>query len=145
MGERDAFEAALAETPDDEGLRQVYADWLDDHDEVEHAAFQRAWTQAAKAEAWKWLAEFASGHFTGGYDDHPEREYTAEDMVQAGHDWMNDKAGWGITIQQGSQSVQDELYGKAAKVEWWRNWSLATGVFVPADVAAGGRVFRCSC
>ena len=42
LAARDAgFEAALAASPDDAGLRLIYADWLDDHGETAYAAAHR--------------------------------------------------------------------------------------------------------
>lgn len=41
MSEEDAFRAALAERPDDETARLVYADWLDERDRHEEAARHR--------------------------------------------------------------------------------------------------------
>ncbi len=153
--DRPAFEAAIAAAPGDEGLRRVYADWLDEHDEPEHAAFQRAWTAAARDAALAWMADFAAGHFNYDYGtdeyaahDHGATEYTAADMIAAGHRRLAPVANeweWTGTTQYGSQSLQDELYGPRAKAEWWRQWSLATGVYVPEAEAEDLRVFGCSC
>ncbi len=41
MQDRDAFEAALDETPDDWNLRLIYADWLDEHGDQSLARAQR--------------------------------------------------------------------------------------------------------
>src|SRR5262249_34681265 len=41
MREDDAFYLSMAECPDDETPRLVYADWLEDHDQPERASFIR--------------------------------------------------------------------------------------------------------
>ena len=41
FGERDAFHAAIWQSPDDDLPRLVYADWLDERDEPDAAAFLR--------------------------------------------------------------------------------------------------------
>jgi uncharacterized protein (TIGR02996 family) len=47
----DAFREAIAETPEDDTPRLVYADWLEDHRQPERAAFIRAQCQLAKSAA----------------------------------------------------------------------------------------------
>ncbi len=42
MDEKQAFLNAIIDEPDDDALRLIYADWLDDHDEPERAEFIRA-------------------------------------------------------------------------------------------------------
>jgi uncharacterized protein (TIGR02996 family) len=48
MTDREAFVAAIADTPRDDAPRLVYADWLDEHGEPERAAFIRLQCRAAR-------------------------------------------------------------------------------------------------
>jgi len=41
MIHNEGFLRAIAERPDDDALRLIYADWLDDHGELEYAEFIR--------------------------------------------------------------------------------------------------------
>jgi uncharacterized protein (TIGR02996 family) len=50
MTDGDTLRGAIIEQPDDDTLRLVYADWLDEHGEPERAAFVRAQVWAAQAE-----------------------------------------------------------------------------------------------
>lgn len=55
------FERALAERPDDAGLRLIYADWLDDHGEAAYAAAHR-WLAANG----RWPAAYGLSRLFGG-------------------------------------------------------------------------------
>jgi uncharacterized protein (TIGR02996 family) len=48
MHTQQAFVQAILEQPDDDAVRLVYADWLDEHDEPERAEFIRVQVQLAK-------------------------------------------------------------------------------------------------
>lgn len=66
MDEREAFLKAIAAAPwDDELIRGVYADWLDEHGEHEEADRQRRYVPAER-----WLRAFAKTHF--GHDEEGE-------------------------------------------------------------------------
>lgn len=46
MKQREAFLRAIVENPADDTPRLVYADWLDEHDELDRAGFIRVQTDA---------------------------------------------------------------------------------------------------
>ena len=54
MDRREEFLARVREAPEDELLRSVYADWLDEQGEHEEAQRQRKYLPARR-----WLREFA--------------------------------------------------------------------------------------
>jgi uncharacterized protein (TIGR02996 family) len=44
----DAFLADIVENPDDDGVRLIYADWLEDHGQPERAEFIRVQCELAR-------------------------------------------------------------------------------------------------
>ena len=48
-----AFLARIREQPDDDGPRLIFADWLDENDEPERAAFVRAQIELARTPPWE--------------------------------------------------------------------------------------------
>src|SRR5436190_8044620 len=59
MSERQALLDAIAQAPDDDAVRLVFADWLDDHGEADRAAFIRLQCDALGRPPWcperRWL------------------------------------------------------------------------------------------
>jgi uncharacterized protein (TIGR02996 family) len=53
MSEHDALLAAICENPDEDTPRLVLADWLDEHERSEEAAFVRAQVELARTPAWE--------------------------------------------------------------------------------------------
>jgi uncharacterized protein (TIGR02996 family) len=53
MSEYDVFLAAICENPDDDTPRLVLADWLEERDQLERAAFIRAQVELARTPAWE--------------------------------------------------------------------------------------------
>src|SRR5262245_33263181 len=52
MSDRHALLRAIAQAPDDDVVRLVFADWLDDHGEADRAAFIRLQCQAIHRPDW---------------------------------------------------------------------------------------------
>jgi len=48
MSDHDALLAAICAEPDEDTPRLVFADWLDEHDQSERAAFMRAQIELAR-------------------------------------------------------------------------------------------------
>ena len=48
MTPEEAFMLAIVESPDDDGLRLIYADWLDDHGQADRSEFIRAQVELAR-------------------------------------------------------------------------------------------------
>jgi len=87
------------------------------------------------AAAVRWLEGFA--HDIGYEDDPPT--YTYEDVVQAGHDAIADGGYcWG------TDAGGEFFYSDDNRREFFRNWSLVTGVAVPEEDQVGIH-FRCAC
>ena len=131
---------AIEAAPDDEAPHKVYADWLDEHDRPEEADWHRLWTTKAAKAARKWFQKFAAEHSeemleVGG------PAYTAKDMIQYGRDFLKDGS---YHVQYG-MSLQEFMYDDDNRREFWRNWALATGTFVPDETAETGYVFSCTC
>ena len=129
MDERGAFLAALAANEDDVTTRMVYADWLDERGEHEEADRQRKWP-AAKA----WLVRFAKKYSPDPGDSY-EEPISYEMLIRVGHEGLAE----GEII--GGYSLCDAL--DAAGRDFWRNWSIVTGVPGPAPTA--DRRYGCSC
>ena len=59
MNSRLAFFSAIAQTPDEDAVRLVFADWLDEHGEEDRAQFVRLQCQASRRPRWcpqrRWL------------------------------------------------------------------------------------------
>jgi uncharacterized protein (TIGR02996 family) len=139
-GDERAFLAAIEAAPTDEAPHKVYADWLDEHDRPEEADWHRLWTPKAARAARKWFQKFAAEHSEEGLDE-GVTPYTAEDMIQFGRDFLRDGS---YHVQYG-MSLQEFMYDDDNRREFWRNWALATGTFVPDEAAETGYVFSCTC
>jgi len=53
MSDHDALLAAICAEPDEDTPRLVFADWLDEHDQSERAAFMRAQIELARTPVWE--------------------------------------------------------------------------------------------
>jgi uncharacterized protein (TIGR02996 family) len=149
--EREQFEVAIVAAPKDDALRKVYADWLDEHDEPEEATRQRQWVAS-----YTWLEELAAGCTVDTYDpetreDH-ERPMTAEDLVQAGRDWVvraPDVNDWMSLVTFFSNFYSEEAEAALDDPEkhklFWDHWSVVTGVAVADQSRGDGAVFHCGC
>jgi len=148
--ERAAFLAALANNEDDAVTRSIFADWLDDHDEPEEADRQRKWP-AAKA----WLMEFCLSINDDEYakDENgqemwsqppigkkPDRPHSYKDMIEAGHGAVA-REGYYFGNEDGRHAFFD---GSGTRQEFFRNWSIVTGVSVPEEVIESPG-FSCAC
>lgn len=81
MDDRQAFLKAIEAAPwDDELIRGVYADWLDEHGEHEEADRQRKYVPAER-----WLRDFARKHADsfGFQDEHTGEDTDEEDIYSS--------------------------------------------------------------
>jgi uncharacterized protein (TIGR02996 family) len=132
MGEDDrkGFLTALAKNEDDQSARNAYVDWLDERGEHDEAERHRNFPMAKQ-----WLIRFAKDISYEGED-----WYTYEQVVQAGREALQDgEYCWGTDA--GADFFRG---GEANRREFWRNWSIVTGVPVSED-AVENTLFRCSC
>lgn len=135
MTEHEEFLKRLADKPADRALRNVYADWLDEHDAPEEAQRQRA-------EAW--LREFAAtnSHFGDRYDDeqddvpgnyfHSYRQLLYFLKKHATGDYYLP-----FDTPYGFRDYSEEL---------WRNFELVTGMKSPqGEYRTKMPPFSCAC
>jgi uncharacterized protein (TIGR02996 family) len=155
--EREAFLSALAENPDDTVTRLVFSDFLDEHDEPEEAARQRAYPAARE-----WMTNWVRSINYGAYkeDEHGNDilDENGDPILDPGADNLGDPhtleyaiyQGHGIIRGEGSYWSSDagaDFFRNAPKErldEWLSNWSILTGVEIPGsgfDVRYAG----CSC
>jgi uncharacterized protein (TIGR02996 family) len=139
VSERNSFLKALAENEDDTATRLVYADWLDDHGEHEEADRQRKWPSAKE-----WLVRFCRDHNPAPDDEDPyEWVISYEELLGLGRQAVEGVAEEGFGFHCGNNmSMCDAL--RANSREFWKNWSVVTGVPVPPDVEDKG-YFSCAC
>lgn len=55
VNDEDAFRQQIQATPDDDTLRAVFADWLEERGRTDEAAAQRNWKKSVK-----WLKKFVA-------------------------------------------------------------------------------------
>lgn len=140
MTDRETFLAALAANEDDEITRAVYADWLDENGEHEEAERQRKWPAAKK-----WLVEFAAEHNRGEVDDeYPdyETDMSYPELMRKAAAAVREHPTAPCISCGNNMDMCDAL--RAHKEEFWRNWSVVSGVPVSADTADVSS-FSCGC
>ena len=131
MSHQDAFLRALTENEDDTTTRLVYADWLDENGQHEEADRQRKWP-AAKA----WLVQLCRDHppEKDAYDDSDQPEISYRTLLKLGQqaiDELDDVHGFVISCGRHitmSFALNDNCQ------DFWKNWSIVTGVPLPLDV-----------
>lgn len=154
-----AFLDAIAADPEDQAVRLVFADWLDEAGRPEDAARHREWA-ALLPEAVAWLRGIAVGEQTiANSDDRYEpdptgagsiltihdgrlvpsrfredfaeewRDVTFEDIVQAGRDYAA-SGGEDYFVQHGAEGLRDRAGGEAAAT-YWKYWQAVTCEPVP--------------
>lgn len=139
MNLRDAFLTALAENEDDTTTRLIYADWLDEHGEHEEADRQRKWPASKE-----WLVNFCRDHNPPPDDEDPYLQVLSyADLIELGRAAVEeaDEEEFGFHCGN-NMDMCDAL--RANSQEFWKNWSIVTGIPLPADVE-GRSYFRCAC
>jgi uncharacterized protein (TIGR02996 family) len=140
VNEQDKFLKALTANEDDTTTRMVYADWLDDHGEHEEADRQRKWP-AAKA----WLVRFCRDHNPPADEaEYPEGwVISCAQLIELGREAVEGADEEGLGFHCGNnQEMCDAL--RANPREFWKNWSIVTGIPLPSDVEAKSH-FSCAC
>lgn len=139
MSEREAFEKAIAAAQwDDELIRGVFADWLDEHGEHEEADRQRRYVPAER-----WLRAFAEKH-TSDFGSWQEGEVR----------WDNVECPYGRLMyflrqhaDGGGYLSFETPYGFSDySNDLWRNYEIVTGEPAPeGEYRHAMPPFRCSC
>jgi uncharacterized protein (TIGR02996 family) len=138
VNERTAFLRALSENEDDTPTRLVYADWLDEQGEHEEADRQRKWPAAKE-----WLVRFCRDHNPPPDENSDEWVISYEELLELGREAIEEADEEGVGFSCGNNmSMCDAL--RAHRQEFWKNWSVVTGIPLPPD-AEGGGYFRCAC
>lgn len=141
------FLKLLAQNEDDNVTRLIYADWLEENNQPEEASRMRKWA-ASKA----WLMEFTKSiNYTkyarnsfGQYYDTNERElddpHSYEDVLEAGKG-IASGLGYSFRTDDGADYF---LEGEENTREFFRHWSIVTGLPVPEEAIENPYV-GCSC
>jgi uncharacterized protein (TIGR02996 family) len=138
VSERKAFLELLAQNEDDTTTRLVYADWLDDHGEHEEADRQRKWPAAKE-----WLVRFCEAH--NPRDDDEVWIISYEMLLELGQEAVERERADGeeILFRCSNNITMCHALGSNSR-EFWRNWSIVTGIPVSQDVADKSD-FSCAC
>lgn len=130
MTQEQNFLAALARDDMDELTRNVYADWLDEHDRPEEANRQRKWCESRR-----WIESFAE-RFGNDYDDGRRlvTPMTYDRLMQAATDYAE---SGDYTTQHGATDWQD-----IDMSEFWSHYEVVTGKKVSVTF---DNPFTCSC
>ncbi len=122
--ERKAFLLGIEEDPYDLVVRKIFADWLEQHDELEEADKQRNWTEE-KQKALEYLDEFGS-----------EVDMTGEALLEAALVYQRT----GEMVCRGEYHP-DIVYEGREKL--WEAVSTLTGEEIPEEKR--NSFFRCAC
>lgn len=164
MSDREAFLKALAANEDDNEIRMIYADFLEENDEPEEADRMRRW-QASKTWMTNWVRSINYGKWeydeeTGDYleDEKGNRvpakkdnlgdPHTLQDAIEAGHDAVKGNVYcWATDAGQDFFFEGDYSKGESDHVrEWFSHWSTLTGVKVShLESIVEAPPFRCAC
>jgi uncharacterized protein (TIGR02996 family) len=136
--QREAFLAAIAADRYDTATRLVFADWLEERGDDDTATEQRRMATREWVEADKWMHEFAGQLGSADWDG---RDIDYDDCIRAGHDAHRHGDYF---VQQGGESAQDTMYEGNNREDFWRCWSIVTGVPVSEEQREHS-VFSCSC
>lgn len=128
--DRDAFMAAIAANPLDDGLRAIFADWLEEHGEDAEAEKQRKWPQT-REESKVWLRNFAE-----------EVGVAYRILMEAADNWLEaviDGDRWGA-YHTLPYDTPDCVYRD--RKEFWKHYEIVTGKKVEDYEAT---FFSCAC
>lgn len=138
MDEGKEFLEAIAARPDDQTLRSIYADWLDEHDMPEEATRQRRYTEANL-----WMDKFCEDRWTGNDEGYygSRRQLTREELMQAAHDAIEGDE-YAIT-QQGREDLRSDFYEQ--QDTFWEMFYILTGKRAVKGEYGMPTPYSCSC
>lgn len=135
MDDREAFLAVIAADPVNHVERCVYADWLDEHGEVEEATRQRAWVGA-----YKFLKKnFVNPYATEDNWDSSLHAYVME-MVESWPRSLVEEGG----ICFNSDDASANMWNEDNRDEFYRSLEIVTGKTILPETRAAAR-FSCAC
>jgi uncharacterized protein (TIGR02996 family) len=144
MSDHDAFLAAICENPDDDTPRLVFADWLEERDQPERAAFVRAQIELARTPVWEPFAVLCKWRQTDWLTGNPFRGTLP--AVDGFHIEWHPEAfrrgfGWRLNVrsqldweQMGPQLLnrvplgEMHLWGGATTLDDWRRFAASSVV-----------------
>jgi uncharacterized protein (TIGR02996 family) len=139
VNERAAFLKALSDNEDDTPTRMVYADWLDDNGEHEEADRQRKWPAAKE-----WLVQFCRENNPDPDECPDEWVISYEILIDLGRTAVEEADERGFGFSCGNNMTMCEALWVSGR-EFWKNWSIVTGIPLPPDAEVTGGHFRCAC
>jgi uncharacterized protein (TIGR02996 family) len=105
-----SFLDAIAARPDDEAVHGAFADWLDENDRPEEAAFQRRWTpEVQKSEDWL-RAKAAEYHLFSAF---PE---CIREVIEEGY-----------CHGSGGEEMRDDLRDDNFRADLFEHWQTFSG------------------
>lgn len=110
MTDHDALLAAICDNPDDDTPRLVFADWLEEHDQPERAAFIRAQIELAQAPPWEPFAVLCKWRRTDWHRGQPFRNTLPS--VDGFHiEWHSEafRRGFGWRLNVRSQIAWEQM------------------------------------
>jgi len=143
MSEREVFLKALEDDEDDETTRLVFADWLEEHGEVEEAERHRKWKEA-KA----WFVNLCDKHDKdySEYYDQNGKPKTFSDLIRMGCEAykmvLDGEDSYPLIYMGPHEDFMDELNSR--KYEFWKMWSIITGLTLSEESIQRGQ-FSCGC
>ena len=144
MTDADGLIAAAAAAPDDDLPRLVLADWLDEHDEPDRAAFVRAQVRLAQTPAWEPFAVFCRHHRPDWVSGQPWRaalpafevrglEWHPENAFRRGLPWSLVVRDVTVFLEQAPRLFADwpigQLHLPTATIDQWR--AFVRGSWLP--------------
>ena len=146
MTDGEDFLKVLAENPDDDMTRMIYADWLDEAGEYEEAERQRAWPEAKS-----WMMNFADANDRSleepDYYGKVDYDFLMNLAQQIYDDGVADLAAGGNGYAYayiGNKEYLEETI-RAVQEDFWKNWSILTGNKLPDEWDEDRVGFSCSC
>ncbi len=137
-----SFLEAIKNSPRDFATRKVYADFLEDRDQIEEADEQRTWDDAKQdlVEAEEWFEKFGRkwGVPVERLIDAGKKyyEYMLEDEWDRGSLFFSSCDNDEVSVQMAKPSVRET---------YWKHWRVITKIPVPPEHRGGSIVFSCSC
>ena len=135
MADEDAFRKRIQADPEDDTLRGVFADWLDERDRHEEATAQRDWRKSVA-----WLRTFVA---QDGIGDGEDDEYSFDEFL----DWIKEQVkdgGTEISFGPAEGIMYDLEENDRTRRDFWRHFGIATGFIVPED-DQGKHSYSCAC
>lgn len=140
QAERAQWEAAIQAAWDDDTLRAIYADWLEEHGEPGAAQEMRDWPkrrEAARAYVEE-LADAIGGPPPEGEDSYGYHEMSADELLAAAALFLET----GEYEFRGADERYDEHYDEF-RGDFWEHYYVLTGKKAGDDQKRA--FFRCAC